>query len=64
MMAMLEAKLEYDTDQLCREPQTGIKGGVHAIQIMRSKMKEEEEMGFLLIDARNTSNEANRTKML
>ena len=34
------------------------------MRTMWTQMKEEEEMGFLLIDARNAFNEANQTKML
>ena len=41
-----------------------IEGGVHAMKTMWDTVKEEEEMGFLLIDARNAFNEGNRTRKL
>ena len=44
--------------------EAGIEGGIHAVRILWQKHAQEEDWGFLLIDARNTFNEENRTAML
>ena len=64
MVAMLEAEIECGTNQLWGGLRLGIEGGIQAMKTAWTQMKEEEEMGFLLIDARNAFNEGNRTKML
>jgi hypothetical protein len=44
--------------------EAGIKGGIHAIVELWQQHKEEEEWGFLLVDASNAFNELNQTSML
>ncbi len=61
---MTKAGLECRIDQLCAGLWAGIKGGVHTMRTMWDSMKEEEEMGFLLIDSRKVFNKDNRTNML
>jgi hypothetical protein len=38
-------------DQLCAGLEAGIKGGIHAMRLLRQTHTEEEEWGFLLVDA-------------
>ena len=64
LFSSIQAEIECGTDMLCGGLRAGIEGGVHAMRTMWITMKEEGEMGFLLIDARNAFNEANQTKML
>ena len=61
---MREAELKCGIDQLCGGLRAVIEGGVHAIHTMWESLKEEEEMDFLLTDARNAFNEGNQTQML
>ena len=63
-VTMTEAELECGIDQLCGGLRAGIEGGVHAMRTIWESMKEEEEIGFLLIDARNAFNKDNQTNML
>jgi hypothetical protein len=44
--------------------EAGIEGGIHAINELWQEMKEEEDRGFLLIDASNAFKEPNWTAML
>ena len=41
-----------------------IEGGIHAMHLLWAHNSQEEDWGFLLIDAQNTFNEENRTAML
>ncbi len=59
-----EAQIACGVDQLCAGLQAGIEGGIHAVQQIWESHKEEEDWGFLMIDARNAFNEINRTTML
>jgi hypothetical protein len=59
-----DAKEQCGIDQLCAGLEAGIKGGIHAINELWRQHKEEEEWGFLLVDAANAFNELNRTAML
>jgi hypothetical protein len=58
------AKERCGIDQLCAGLEAGIEGGIHAIDELWRQHKEEEEWGFLLVDAANAFNELNRTAML
>ena len=60
----LEAKEACGTEQLCRELESGIKGGICAVRLLWQQTAQEEDWGFLLIDAQNAFNEENRTTML
>ncbi len=59
-----DAKERCGIDQLCAGLEAGMEGGIHAIDKLWKQNKEEEEWGFLLIDASNAFNEINRTSML
>jgi hypothetical protein len=59
-----EAKELCGIDQLCAGLEAGIEGGIHAIDELWRQHEEEEEWGFLLVDASNAFNELNRTSML
>jgi hypothetical protein len=59
-----DAKELCGIDQLCAGLEANIKGGIHAIDELWKQRKEEEEWGFLLIDASNAFDEINRTSML
>ena len=59
-----EAKTACGTTQLAGGLEAGIEGAIHAMCILWEDHKKEEDWGFLLIDARNTFNEENRTAML
>jgi hypothetical protein len=59
------AKELYGIGQLC----TGLwkqamEGGIHAIDKLWKQNEEEEEWGFLHVDASNEFNEINQTSML
>ncbi len=59
-----EAKESCGIDQLCAGLESGVEGGIHALQHVWDQHHMEEFWGFLLIDARNAFNELNRTLML
>jgi hypothetical protein len=63
-VAGTEAKEACGTDQLCAGLEAGVEGAIHAMQHVWAMHAEEEEWGFLLVDARNAFNELNRTAML
>ena len=42
----------------------GIEGAIHAMSVLWEENSQEEDWGFLLIDAHNAFNEENRTAML
>ena len=58
-----EAKADCRTTQLKGGVEAGIEGAIHAMRVLWEEHKQEEDWGFLLIDARNTFNEENRTAM-
>jgi hypothetical protein len=64
LVAGEEAKEACGIDQLYAGLKAGIEGDIHAINKLWQEMKEEEDWGFLLIDASNAFNELNRTAML
>ena len=59
-----EAKVACVMEQLCGGLEAGIEGGIHAVRILWQQHPQEEDWGFLLIDARNVFNEENRTAMM
>ena len=59
-----EAKAACGTTQLVGGLEAGIEGAIHAMRVLFEEHREEEDWGFLLIDARNVFNEENRTAML
>ena len=59
-----EAKAACGTDQLACGVEAGIEGAIHAACLQWAQHSQEEDWGFLLIDARNTFNEEKRTAML
>ena len=52
-----EAKLACGMEQLVGRVEAGIEGGINDMYILCSKHSQEEDWGFLLIDARNSFNE-------
>jgi hypothetical protein len=64
LVAGSEAKEACGIDQLCAGLEAGIEGAIHAMQNLWDLHQQEEEWGFLLIDAKNAFNEQNRTGML
>ena len=63
-VAGTEAEIQCGADQLCAGLKAGIDGAVHAMSALWEELRDEEEHGFLLVDARNAFNELNRTRML
>ena len=63
-VAGTEAKEACGTDQLCAGLEAAIEGGIHSVNHLWKVHQMEEDWGFLLIDAANAFNEANRTGML
>ena len=59
-----EAKTACGTDQLAGGVEAGIEGDIHAARLQWAQHSDEEDWGFLLIDARNAFNEENRKAML
>ena len=59
-----EAKAVCGTTHLAGGLEAGIEGVIHAMHVLFEEHREEENWGFLLIDARNAFNEENRTDML
>jgi hypothetical protein len=59
-----EAKEKCGIEQLCAGLEAGMEGGIHTIEELWKQHKQEEEWGFLLVDASNAFNELNRTAML
>ena len=59
-----EAKAACRTNQLAGGVEAGIEGAIHAMRVLWEEHSQEEDWGFLLIDARNAFNEENRTAML
>ena len=59
-----EAKAACGTEQLAGGVEAGIKGAIHAARLQWTHHSQEEEWGFLIIDAQNAFNEENRTAMI
>ena len=59
-----EAKVACGTTQLAGGVEAGIEGAIHAMRVLWEEHNQEEDWGFLLINARNTFNEENRTALL
>jgi hypothetical protein len=59
-----EPKTAYGADQLCSGLAAGIEWPIRAGQLMWDQHSEEENWGFLLVDACNAFNEVNQTAML
>ena len=59
-----EATEACGSDQLCAGLKAGIEGAVHAVRAMAAIRPDEEEWGFLLVDAANAFNAGNRTAIL
>ena len=57
-------KAACGTEQLSGGVEAGIEGDIHAMQVLCQEHSQEENWGFLLIDAQNAFNEENRTAML
>ena len=51
-------------DKLAGGVEVGIEGAIHSMRLLWEQHSQEEEWGFLLIDAYNAFNEENRTAML
>ena len=51
-----EEKEACGMEQICVGLEAGIEGGIHAVRLLWKQHSQEEEWGFLLIDARNASN--------
>ena len=61
IMTGAEAKETYMTEKFCGGLEAGDEGGMHAVRILWQQHSQEEDWGFLLIDACNAINEYNRT---
>ena len=59
-----EAKAACGTTQIAGGLEAGIEGAIHAMRVLFEEHWEEEDWGYLLIDACNAFNEENRTAML
>ena len=59
-----EAARSCKENQLCAGLSAGIEGGIHSAVDLLKEHYEEEEWGFLLVDASNAFNSVNREKML
>ena len=59
-----EAKASCGTTQLTGKVEAGIEDAIHSMRVLWEEHAQEEDWGFLLIDARNAFNEENRTAML
>ena len=64
ILAGNEAKEVCGDEQLCVGLEAGIEGGIHAAREEWIEHEDDEEWGFLLVDARNEFNEGNRTAIL
>ena len=52
-----ESKEACGTEHLCGGLYERIGGGIHAVRLLWQKHAQEEDWGFLLIDAHNAFNE-------
>ena len=64
ILAVGEAKEICGADQLCAGLEAGIEGGIHAAREAWKENEDDEEWGFLLVDAKNAFNEGNRIAFL
>ena len=64
VMKGAEANEACGTRKLCRGLEVGIEEGIHALQLLWKHHAQEEDWGFLLIDAHNAFNEENCTSMM
>ena len=59
-----EAKAACGTTHLAVGVEAGIEGAIPAMCVLRKEHAQEEDWGFLIIDARNAFNGENWTAML
>ena len=59
-----EAKAACGTKQLSGGVESRIEGGIHTMRVLCQEHSQEDDWGFILIDAKNTFNEEKRTAML
>ena len=59
-----QAKDACGSAQLCAGLEAGIDGAVHAVRALWDEHEEDDDWGFLLVDARNAFNEGNRYCLL
>ena len=63
-VAWAEAKPACGTTQLAGGMESGIEGTIHVMCVLWEEHNQEEDWGFLLIDARNAFNEENQIAMV
>ena len=54
----------FGTEQLAGGVEAGIEGAIHAVRLQWVQHSQEEDWGFIPIDAQNSFNEENQTAML
>ena len=54
-----EANEAFGEEQMCRGVEEGIEGGIHMMRLLWEQNSQEDDWGFLLIDASKTFNEEN-----
>ena len=59
-----EAKAACETEQLALGAETDMEAGIHAMRLLWAHHSQEEEWGFLLIDAQNAFNLENQTSII
>ena len=59
-----EGKATWGTNQLVGGVEERIEGGIQDMRVLWEDHSQEDNWGFLLIDARNAFNEENQTSML
>lgn len=59
-----EVQESCSTDQLCAGLSCGIEGSIHTARLNFEALEDEDEAGFLLVDASNAFNEENRRVIL
>ena len=59
-----EAKAACGTEKLASGVESGIEGGIHYMRFIWAHHSQEDDWGFLLVDAQNDFNEDNQTAML
>ena len=59
-----EGKAACGTDQLDGGLEAGIEDGIHVMRVLWEEHSQEEDWGFVLIDARNAFNEDNHTEII
>ena len=64
VVIVVKAKEASGTENICGGLVMRIEGGTYAVWLLWQKHTQEEDWGFLVIDARNASNEENRTAIL